>query len=129
MFNNSNVLGKPTLKLIVFIFVLIFKISYSQEIDTTQTIRPFITMESFNDSLAYTVEVNSISYVQFPSMPCSYVMIDVDTSYITNFFLRVKDELITVNRGTTIILKVENLNQIWCRGVREGVIRVRYLEE
>jgi hypothetical protein len=116
-------------KIIIFILVLTFKISYGQEMDTIQEYRPFITMESFNDSLAYEVEVNtnSYSYVQFPNEPCEYVLIDVDTSYSTNFFLKVKDEYVIVNRGTAIIFQVENLNQIWCKGTTDGEIRVRYL--
>jgi len=109
----------------VLLFVLAFQTMYSQ--DTTQTLRPFITMESFNDSLAYNIQVNSDSYVQFPSEPCEYVLIDVDMSYTTNFFLRIEDEHIIVNRGTAIIFRVKNLNKIWCRGVTDGEVRVRYL--
>ena len=109
----------------VLLFILAFQTVYSQ--DTTQFIRPFITMESFNDSLAYNVQVSSDSYVQFPSAECEYVLIDVDMSYTTNFFLRIEDEHIVVNRGTAIIFRVENLNKIWCKGVTDGEVRVRYL--
>jgi hypothetical protein len=114
-----------SLPLYILILFIAFQNLYSQEADSTTQYFP--SLEDFNERPHFNIQVDTL-YNQFPSIPCNFVLFDADTSYAGDFVFQFQGQELNITRGTKIVFKVTNLDEIWCRGSNDKWINIRYLE-
>jgi hypothetical protein len=128
------------LKKILIIFSLTIQILfsqylYSQTTDTLDQVESLIIADSnfvgfanpsdFNESPHFNIPITK-RYTQFPYMSCRYVLFDM--SNIDNLIVMFKGKEIRLNKGTKVIFRVTNLDEIWCKGREDRWIDVRFLK-